>query len=223
MSDRPRESSVREVGQRNGTSDLSAARYSGAVSVARGARAERRVDPPMPPGRAGGREPGGRWPVAERSLLATVLGVPPAVAVGGAAVLTGLGVVVDLLRIGGLGTAFTAFFVAGCVLAVVWVRRRGLFGPMVAPPLLVAVAVPLVVVLAGNQKPGVGVAERLLVIGAPLVNAFPIMAWTTAVVVAVGVFRLLTQRPGADGAVNDGRAPAAARGAARKRASPRRS
>jgi hypothetical protein len=137
---------------------------------------------------------GGRWPMADRSLMATVLGVPPAVAVGVAAVFTAIGAAVDLLRSSSLGTVFTVCFIAGCVLAVAWVRRRGLFAPMVQPPLLVAIAVPAVVLLAGTPTPGAGVAERLLVIGAPLVNAFPIMAWGTGATLVLGVVRLVVQR-----------------------------
>ncbi|WP_219414838.1 DUF6542 domain-containing protein [Pseudonocardia nigra] len=178
---------------------------------------------------------GGRWPMAERSVLTTVLGVPPLAAIGLAAALTALGVFVDLARVGTLGAVFTICHITGCVLAVAWVRRDGLFGPMVQPPLLVAVAVPVVVLLMGTPKPGAGVAERLLVIGAPLVNAFPIMAWTTGLALALGVFRLVVQRP-VDApaepkrpAVSSRRgSPAgsgrgAARGAARRSVSPRRS
>jgi hypothetical protein len=170
----------------------------------------------------------------DRSVLATVLGVPPPAAVGMAAGLTALGVFVDLARIGSLGLVFTVCHLVGCVLAVAWVRRTGLFGPMVAPPLLVAVAVPVVVLLAGSPKPGAGVAERLLVIGAPLVNAFPIMAWTTGLVLALGVFRRVVQRPldeaekparavSARRGSAAGRSGAAARAAARTSRSPRRS
>jgi hypothetical protein len=126
--------------------------------------------------------------------MASVPGVHPAAAFAGAAVLTGIGVAVDLLRTGTLGTVFTVCYLTGCVLAVAWVRRSGLFWPMVAPPLLMAVAVPVVVLIAGAARPGAGIAQRLLVIGAPLVNGFPMMAWTTGLVLAVGLFRLLTQR-----------------------------
>jgi hypothetical protein len=154
----------------------------------------------------------------ERSVIATVLGVPPLAAVGLAAVLTAVGVTVDLVRAGTLGVVFTVCYIAGCVLAVVWVRRSSLFWPMVQPPLLLAVAVPAVVLLAGTPKPGAGVAERLLVIGAPLVNSFPTMAWTTGIVVAIGVTRLLVQREKVSPSGRD-----AARGAARTSRSPRRS
>ena len=177
------------------------------------------------------RGPGGRWPVPERSLIATVLGVPPLLAVAVAAALTTLGVVVDLLRIGTLGTPFTVCYLVGCVLAVAWVRRRGLFGPVVQPPLLLAAAVPVVVLLAGSPRPGTGISERLLTIGAPLVNSFPTMAWTTGAVVALGTARLLVQResveaarpPGGRRAISGRSGRAAARGEARRSASPGRS
>lgn len=156
--------------------------------------------------------------MAQRSLLATVLGVPPAAAVGVAAGLTTIGVAVDLLRTGTLGTIFLVCYLVGCVLATAWVRRNGLFWPMVAPPLLMALAVPAVVLLAGSPRPGAGVAARLLVVGAPLVNGFPMMAWTTGSVLALGVFRLVTQRVAPQRREQD-----AARGAGRRSTSPRRS
>ncbi len=133
--------------------------------------------------------------MADRSVLPTVLGVPPIAAVGVAAALTAIGVLVDLTRIGNLSTVFMICHISGCVLAVAWVRRSGLFGPLVQPPLLVAAAVPVVVLLAGSPRPGQGVTEQLLVIGAPLVNAFPVMAWTTGIVLALGLLRVLLQRP----------------------------
>lgn len=156
----------------------------------------------------------------ERSLVANVPGVHPATAFGAAAVLTAIGVAVDLLRTGTLGTVFTVCYLTGCVLATAWVRRSGLFWPMVAPPLLMAIAVPVVVLLAGTTKPGAGVAQRLLVIGAPLVNGFPMMAWTTGLVLALGVFRLVTQRLRVSARSS---AQAAARAGGRTSASPRRS
>jgi hypothetical protein len=203
-----------------------------------GAAPDRRAD--RRPGREGARPVGpgpverggaGRWPVPERSVLATVLGVPPLFAVGGAAALTVLGVFLDLLRTGRLGTVFTVCYVGGCVLAVAWVRRRSLFGPMVQPPLLPAAAVPLVVLLAGSPRPDTGASERLLTIGAPLVNSFPTMAWTTAAAVALGTARLLVQRTSAQRApagpepvgaepVSAPRGPDAAPGAGRRPASP---
>ncbi|MGI5125800.1 DUF6542 domain-containing protein [Pseudonocardia sp. CA-107938] len=170
------------------------------------------------------------WTVGERSIVPSVLGLSSLVAVAIAAALTLLGVLVDLMRQGTLGFVFTVLYIAGCVLAIAWVRRDGLFGPLVAPPLLLAVAVPAVVLIAGDPKPGTGMAERALQIGAPLVNSFPIMAGTTAFVLVVGVFRMATQKlrrtpsldkkPAREPAKRE---PAAARGAARRSTSPRRS
>ena len=57
-------------------------------------------------------------------------------------VLTAVGVGVDLLRGGQLRIVYDVCFPTGCGLAVVWARRRELFGPMVQPPLLLAVTVP---------------------------------------------------------------------------------
>ena len=179
-----------------------------------------RTSPAPPPERERSAS-GGHWPMADRSIIPSVLGVPPLAAVGLAAVLTAIGVLVDLTRSGTLGTVLTVCFVVGCVLAVAWVRRSGLFGPMVQPPLLLAVAVPVVVLIAGSPKPGAGIAERLLVIGAPLVNSFPTMAWVTGIVVAVGAFRLLVQRERISARPGSGRD--AARGEARRSGSPRRS
>lgn len=167
-----------------------------------------------------------QWPVEDRSLVGSVLGVPPVAAVGLAFGLTALGVFGDVVRIGTVGIVFQIAFFTGCVLAVAWVRRRSLFAPMVQPPLLLAVVVPSVVLLGSSPRPGSGITERLLVVGAPMVNAFPTLAWTTGIVLAVGAFRLVAQRPRAEGAEpvsGSRRGSAAARAATRRPASPRRS
>ena len=175
------------------------ARYGERVT-ATSARPSSRPAPPL--------RPSGQWPVDERSMLSSVLGVPPLAALGLAFGFTALGVFVDLQRIGTVGTVFRALYFCGCVLAVTWVRRRNLFGPVVAPPLLLALAVPAIV-LMGDGASG---TDTLLIIAAPLVNSFPTMAVTTGVVLALGLGRLIVQRE-----------PAAARGAARRPATPRRS
>jgi len=123
-------------------------------------------------------------------MLSSVLGVPPLAALGLAFGFTALGVFVDLQRIGTVGTVFRALYFCGCVLAVTWVRRRNLFGPVVAPPLLLALAVPAIVLMGDGASGTV----------------------TTGVVLALGLGRLIVQRE-----------PAAARGAARRPATPRRS
>jgi hypothetical protein len=134
--------------------------------------------------------------VYERSILSSVLGLPGYAAIGIALGFTGLGVFIDLNRINGLGAIFKGCYFAGCVLAVCWVKRRALFGPMVQPPLLLAVAVPAVVLLSGQGGgASAGLTDHLLSIGAPLLNGFPTMAVTTAFAVAIGLVRYALQRP----------------------------
>jgi hypothetical protein len=153
--------------------------------------------PARPPARTSarsGQRPLGQWPVGERSLITSVLGIPPLAAVGLAFGFTALGVFVDLQRIGTVGGVFQALYFSGCVLAMVWVRRRNLFGPLVQPPLLLAVAVPAIVLLGDGGSTAAGAGQTLLVVGAPLVNSFPTMAVTTGVVLALGIARFVLQR-----------------------------
>ncbi|WP_181779498.1 DUF6542 domain-containing protein [Pseudonocardia pini] len=177
------------------------------------------------------------WPVPERSALATVLGIPPLAAIALAFALTALGVFVDVLRIGTVGVVFSIAYVLGCVVAAGWVRRRNLFGPMVQPPLLAAVLIPVIVLLVG--RPGPGLTETVLMIGAPLVNAFPTMAVATGLSLLIGLVRLIVQRTGPEDTlarlgrlgvrgereepVSARRDSGAARGAGRTSRSPRRS
>ncbi|MCP2165666.1 DUF6542 domain-containing protein [Goodfellowiella coeruleoviolacea] len=92
-----------------------------------------------------------------------------------------------------LGLVFQVGYFLGCLLAVLGVRRRSLFGPMVQPPLILAITVVVAVLLTSGLPSG-GMTGKALVIGTPLINSFPIMAITTAVTVLVGVLRMLTQR-----------------------------
>jgi hypothetical protein len=132
----------------------------------------------------------------ERSALNSVLGLPGYAAIAIALGFTALGVFIDLSRINGLGAVFKGCYFTGCVLAVCWVKRRALFGPMVQPPLLLAVAVPSVVLISGEGVAGTGgAADHLLSIGAPLLNGFPTMAVTTTFAVGIGAIRYVTQRP----------------------------
>lgn len=191
----------RSTTQRSTTQRSTAQRSAGKASPGRAA-----------PGKgSAGRRPLGQWPVGERSLLTAVLGIPPVAAVGLAFGLTALGVFVDLQRIGTVGAVFAVLYFTGCVLAIAWVRRRNLFAPLVQPPLLLAVAVPAIVLLGDGAAGG----PTLLAVGAPLVNSFPTMAATSAAVLALGLLRLFTQR---DRAGNDGGSPRrAARGSTPQR------
>jgi hypothetical protein len=173
--------------------------------------------------------PFGQWPVGERSLINSVLGVPPLAAVGLAFGFTALGVFVDLQRIGTVGAVFQVLYFCGCVLAITWVRRRNLFAPVVQPPLLLAVAVPAIV-LMGDGGGGSG-GSTLLTVGAPLVNSFPTMAVTSGAVLVLGLVRFAAQRdpraPRDDDRparpVSAPRGKAAAHGAGRRPGTPQRS
>lgn len=141
--------------------------------------------------------PRGRYGPAwdDASLFPDRVGVPWWGAVIIAVALASTGAFADLQRINRLGLIFQGCYFLGCLLAIVLVQRKGLFGPMVQPPLILAVAVPGVVLLSGGGGPtGGNLAAKALSVATPLINGFPTMAMTTALTVAVGAFRLLTQR-----------------------------
>ncbi|GLZ46786.1 hypothetical protein Acsp06_29710 [Actinomycetospora sp. NBRC 106375] len=125
----------------------------------------------------------------ERSVVRSLRGLRWWGSLALAAVLTGAGIAVDLLTSGELGVVFTACFAGGCILATAWARRDSLFVPLVQPPLLLAVGVPVVVAATGGLSRARGTASALLAIGGPLVNAFPTLAITTAVSLALGFVR----------------------------------
>jgi uncharacterized protein DUF6542 len=129
------------------------------------------------------------------SALGNIGGIPWWAAVMLALAFTTIGVFADLGRIYRLGFIFQFCYFVGCLLAVLWVQRRALFGPMVQPPLIMAVTVPAVVMVIGGEMTGNGLTAKALAIGTPLINGFPTMAVTTGAAVLVGCIRLLRQRP----------------------------
>lgn len=128
------------------------------------------------------------------AAVRSVRGVPWWAAVLLALALTGIGVFVDLQRINHLGIIFKGAYFIGCVLAVLWVQRRGLFGPMVQPPLILALAVPGVVLAGSGTGAGSGLTAKALAVGTPLINGFPTMAITTALTVLIGLVRVARER-----------------------------
>jgi hypothetical protein len=134
----------------------------------------------------------GSWD--EHALLPDRPGLPWWAAVLSALALAAVGVFADMERLNRLGIVFQACYFLGCLLAVVVVQRKGLFAPMVQPPLILAVAVPGVVLAAGSPPRGGGMIATALTVGTPLINGFPTMAITTGFTLAIGIFRLLMQR-----------------------------
>ena len=127
-----------------------------------------------------------RWD--ERSAFGT-RGWPWWAAVVLALGLSVVGAVIDEKANADVATIFRAAYVIGCVAAVVVVRRRNLFGPMVQPPLILVVVVPVIAAVMDTKE-----GSKLLVVGPQLINNFPVMAITTGVTVVLGVVRYLVQR-----------------------------
>lgn len=133
-------------------------------------------------------------PWDERLVVGARRGLPwwAAVLVGfGLAV---LGAVIDEKTKGSLDLVFKAGYFVGAVIAVGAVQRRALFGPMVQPPLVLAVTVPGVVLLTGGSGSSGDTLSKLLDIGRPLINGFPTMAVVTGVTLLFGFFRIYRER-----------------------------
>lgn len=131
---------------------------------------------------------------SERSVLNSRRGIPWwAAAILGFG-LTLVGAFVDQAVTDSFFVIFHGCYVVGSVGAVLAVRRRSLFGPMVQPPLAMALAVPLVVLTASGLPEGSDMLSKALAIGTPLINSFPFMAGTTAATVALGALRMMKQR-----------------------------
>lgn len=105
------------------------------------------------------------------------------------------GVAIDSLS-GELGGAFTVAFFVGCILAVLMVSRRSLFVAGVQPPIVMAVLVPLVYVIAGvGGGSGLFSRTQIISIAIPLATRFPLMITTTIVVVALALIRAFVLEP----------------------------
>ena len=113
---------------------------------------------------------------------------------------------------GELGAVFSTFYVIGCLAAVLFVQRPGLFTAMIQPPLILFVAVPTAYFLLHRSQIE-GLKDILINCGYPLIERFPLMFFTAAVVLLLGLARWYLLRDTAD----DTAAPSAApRRAARR-------
>ncbi|QWF82169.1 DUF6542 domain-containing protein [Amycolatopsis sp. CA-230715] len=137
-------------------------------------------------------------PWDERPVLGARRGLPWWGAVLLAFGLAVVGAVIDLKFFGKTdpGPLFYTLYVLGSVGGVAAVQRRGLFGPMVQPPLVLALSVPgviLLVVGAPNSGQSDGLA-KVLQVGQPLINGFPMMAITTVLTLGIGIWRIYRER-----------------------------
>lgn len=133
-----------------------------------------------------------RW--NDRAMFGSFRGLPWWAAVLIAFVVAIVGTFVDVNSAAHtVGWVFAVTFFAGCVGAVVFVERRSMFGPVVQPPLVLAIVVPVLVMLTQGM-PGGGLAAVGLALGKPLIDGFPAMAITTACTVIIGIVRVTTQK-----------------------------
>lgn len=109
-----------------------------------------------------------------------------------ALVLTAAGALLNELTSKALGLPFQVLYTIGCVLAVTFVRRRSLFGPMVQPPLIMIIVAGVVLALFAGASGGL--AAKALAIGPALIGNFPVMAIATVLTVVIGAIRLILQR-----------------------------
>ncbi|MCI4674850.1 DUF6542 domain-containing protein [Candidatus Mycolicibacterium alkanivorans] len=87
-----------------------------------------------------------------------------------------------------LGGVFSAMYALGCVAAVLAVRQSGIFTAVIQPPLILFVAVPGAYFLFHGAS-FTGIKDTLINCGYPLIERFPLMLFTTAGVLLVGMAR----------------------------------
>ncbi|ORA37040.1 DUF6542 domain-containing protein [Mycobacterium aquaticum] len=87
-----------------------------------------------------------------------------------------------------LSTFFAVCYVLGCLGAVLAVRQSGVFTAVIQPPLILFVAVPGSYFLFHGGQLG-GIKDLAINCGYPLIERFPLMLFTTAAVLLIGLAR----------------------------------
>lgn len=87
-----------------------------------------------------------------------------------------------------LGAIFALCYAAGCIAAVLLVRHSAVFTAVIQPPLLLFVAVPLAYFLI-HRSEVTGLKGFLITCGYPLIERFPVMLFTSAAVLVIGMAR----------------------------------
>jgi hypothetical protein len=87
-----------------------------------------------------------------------------------------------------LGMVFAACYGVGCVFAVLAVRQSGIFTAVIQPPLILFVSVPTAYFLLHGGKLG-AIKDTLINCGYPLIERFPVMFFTSAAVLLIGMAR----------------------------------
>ncbi len=126
---------------------------------------------------------------AERSAFPHRAGVPwwAAVLIAVVATLAGFAIEAGLGH-QELGFVFAGCYALGCIAAVLLVRQSGIFTAVIQPPLLLFVAVPLAYFLLHGSAFN-GLKDVAISCGYPLVERFPLMLFTSATVLLIGLVR----------------------------------
>lgn len=90
-----------------------------------------------------------------------------------------------------LSAIFAAMYVAGCIFAVLAVRQSGIFTAVIQPPLILFGAVPTAYFLFHGGQLG-GLKDLAINCGYPLIERFPLMFFTSAAVLLIGMGRWYT-------------------------------
>jgi len=87
-----------------------------------------------------------------------------------------------------LSFVFAAAYFLGCVAAVLAVRQEGVFTAVIQPPLLLFVSVPTAYFLFTSAQNN-GLKDTLINCAYPLIERFPLMFFTSAGALLIGIVR----------------------------------
>jgi hypothetical protein len=87
-----------------------------------------------------------------------------------------------------LSMVFSALYALGCIFAVLAVRQSGIFTAVIQPPLILFGAVPTAYFLFHGGQLG-GIKDIAINCGYPLIERFPLMFFTSAAVLLIGMGR----------------------------------
>ncbi|WP_051198444.1 DUF6542 domain-containing protein [Gordonia shandongensis] len=134
-------------------------------------------------------------PADERSVLPGLRGVPWWGAVLIAGVITAIGAYIDAGSTAALGRSFKLFYLIGCVLAALLVRRRALFTAGAQPP-LIAFVIGILTLYTANREAADGMRAIILKVVLPIATSFPWMVIAFIITLAVVVARFFLERTG---------------------------
>jgi hypothetical protein len=148
-------------------------------------------------------------PADHRSAHPNIPGVPWWGAVLFAVTMTAVGFAYDA----GSGNkeldlVFASLYVLGCVFAALAVRQSGIFTAVIQPPLILFVAVPTAYFLFHGGQLG-GLKDLAINCGYPLIERFPLMFFTSAAVLLIGLGRWYYAMSSRRGATQSGAKEAA--------------